>query len=500
MLLHDKLSFDCIQTLLITRPSLELTPDQLERIVDCHDYLQDKIGRKERPFYGINTGFGSLCDTVVSDDELDVLQENLIRSHACGTGAYVDEEIVRIMLLLKLISFTKGYSGIDPGLVQRLLDLWNFNLMPVIYEQGSLGASGDLAPLSHLGLVLIGEGDVWVDGKVTPTAEVYKKLGWQGIDLKAKEGLAIINGTQFSTAHLVYALLQVRKMFSAANWIACQSLESFNCDVQPFDASIHEIRNQLGQQEVGTFVADVLAKGDSAQRTKYNVQDPYSFRCIPQVHGASLDAIRYVEQIVYREINGVTDNPNIFPAQDRILSGGNFHAQPIALAADFLAMALAELGNIAERRLYHLLSGTRELPMFLTPKPGLQSGLMIAQYTAASIVSQSKQYCTPASIDSIVSSMGQEDHVSMAANAGTKLIKVVDNTWTVLAIEYLIAAQAFHYRKSYQINSHLQEVLDAFVAEVPPLIEDRILSTDIAKTRKFIQTKFAIEHQFFHQP
>ena len=419
----DLLSIDQIESIVIQDLKLELSEEARANIVKCRMYLDDKLKSNEKPIYGINTGFGSLCNVKISNENLSKLQENLVKSHACGTGEEVPQEIVKIMLLLKIQSLSYGHSGVQLETVERLIDFYNNGILPVIYNQGSLGASGDLAPLAHLSLPLLGEGEVYLDGFRQPANKVLEKMGWEPITLQSKEGLALLNGTQFMSAYGVYILIKSCKLSYLADVIGAISLEGFDGRIEPFTDLIHLVRPHKGQVQTAERMRDLLEGSEIIAQEKKHVQDPYSFRCIPQVHGASKDTIDYVKRVFRTEINSVTDNPNIFASEDMIVSGGNFHGQPLALALDFLGIALAEFGSISERRTYQLISGLRELPAFLVSDPGLNSGFMIPQYTAASIVSQNKQLATPASVDSIVSSNGQEDHVSMGANAATKLYK-----------------------------------------------------------------------------
>lgn len=452
------------------------------------DYLKDKIAGGDEIFYGINTGFGDLCTVRIDKKEIRQLQHNLVKSHACGTGEAVPAHIVRLIMVLKIRSLCRGYSGVRPELVERLVELYNADCLPVIYQQGSLGASGDLAPLAHLSLPLIGMGEVTWKGERMPAEKALQELGLQPLELEAKEGLALLNGTQFSTAYGCHALLQARRLLDLADTCAALSLDAFDGDLNPFHSGIHRLRPHQGQVNVAGNVRRLLRDSEIGSRAKTQVQDPYAFRCVPQVHGASRDALTYVEKVLTIEADAVTDNPNILPDEDLILSGGNFHAQPVALALDFLSIALAEIGSISERRVFQLLSGKRGLPAFLAARPGLHSGMMIAQYTAASIVSQNKQLCTPASVDSIVSSNGQEDHVSMAANAGTKLYRVVENIQTLLAIEWMVAAQAMDYRRPARTAESFEQWLWSYRQVVPSLTADRPLSGDIQKTNEFLQS------------
>lgn len=467
--------------------AIALSTDAKNRIQKCRAYLDKKMASSNEPVYGINTGFGSLCDVKIDSAELEQLQKNLVMSHACGTGDEVPQEIVKIMLFLKIQSLSYGHSGVQLSTVQRLVDMYNHNILPVVYQQGSLGASGDLAPLAHLSLPLIGMGEVYYKGKRRASAEILKELGWEALHLQSKEGLALLNGTQFMSSYGIWCLLKAKQLSEQADKIAAISLDGFDCRLDPFNELIHKIRPHKGQLNTASTILNLLKGSEIAVQSKVQVQDPYSFRCIPQVHGASKDAIDYVASVFLTEINSVTDNPNIFPDEDLILSGGNFHGQTLALAFDFLAIALAELGSISERRTYQLISGQRGLPAFLVSKPGLNSGLMIPQYTAASIVSQNKQLCSPASVDSIVSSNGQEDHVSMGANAATKAARVVANLERILAIELLNACQALEFRKPVKTSAQLETIVKAYRKVVPFVEEDRLLAVDMGASVRFLQ-------------
>jgi histidine ammonia-lyase len=450
----------------------------------------------ELPIYGINTGFGSLCNVEISQENLSKLQENLVKSHACGTGDEVPKEIVKILLLLKIQSLSYGYSGVQLSTVERLIDFYNNDILPIIYTQGSLGASGDLAPLAHLSLPLLGEGEVWHNNAKIHSKEVLREFDWKPIVLQSKEGLALLNGTQFMSAYGVYILIKISKFSWLADLISTISLEGFDGRLEPFNELIQYIRPHKGQIITAKRIVDFLDGSQIIKQKKAHVQDPYSFRCIPQVHGASKDAIDYAKRVFKTEINSVTDNPNIFRESDQIISGGNFHGQPLALALDFLAIALAELGSISERRTYQLISGSRNLPAFLVDNPGLNSGLMIPQYTAASIASQNKQLATPASIDSIVSSNGQEDHVSMGANSATKCLKIMENLERILAIELLNASQAIEYRRPLKSSEFIEQFLKSYRTEVPFIGEDRILHYDIEKSVTFLNS-FVLDESVF---
>ena len=466
---------------------LELAAEARTAVADCRAYLDGKLAELDTLYYGINTGFGALCNKRISAADLTRLQYNLVRSHAAGAGAPVPPAIVRLILLLKIKNLSYGHSGVRPVVIDRLVALYNAELYPVIYEFGSLGASGDLAPLAHLALPLLGEGELWQDGRPVPAGPVLRAHGIAPIKLAAKEGLALLNGTQFSTAYAAQACLEARQLLEVAAHCAALSTDVFMGSLAPFDARLHAIRAHAGQVTAAARIRALLANSELQTQPRPRVQDPYAFRCVPQVHGASADTFAHVERVVTTEINAVTDNPNLFVETDAILSGGNFHAQPIALVLDFMAIALAELGSISERRTYQLLSGPGGLPLFLTSQPGLRSGLMIAQYTAASIVSRNKQLCTPASVDSIVSSNGQEDHVSMAANAATKARTVVDNLWQILAIEWMTAVQALHFRRPLRSSPSLESWVADYRRVVPALEVDRALQPDIAATVQFLR-------------
>lgn len=477
-----------IQDIFEKQKLLALSDDATLAINKSRAYLDKKIASQEAPIYGVNTGFGSLCEVKISKENLAQLQENLVMSHACGTGDLVPKDIVKLMLLLKIQSLSYGNSGVQLKTVERLIDFFNNDILPVIYNQGSLGASGDLAPLAHLSLPLIGKGEVYVDDKPTDAAKVLKKMKWEPISLQAKEGLALLNGTQFMSAYGVHILLKSFKLSYLADMIGALSVDAFDGVMSPFDALIHFARPHRGQIKTAERIREFLEDSEIANSPKETVQDPYSFRCIPQVHGATKDTLEFVRKTIKTEINSVTDNPNIFIEEDKILSGGNFHGQPLALALDYLGIAMAELGNISERRTYQLISGQRGLPNFLVNDPGLHSGFMIPQYTAASIVSQNKQLASPASVDSIVSSNGQEDHVSMGANAATKCLKIVENIETVLAIELLNASQALEFRKPKKTSPFLESFLKMYRKNVPFVNKDRVLANDIHAGVAFIQS------------
>lgn len=488
----DVLTLETLQEIISEHKTVALSEEAKINIQQCRDYLDQKMASNETPIYGINTGFGSLCNVKISNENLSQLQENLVKSHACGTGEEVPQDIVKLMLLLKIQSLSYGHSGVQLQTVERLVDFYNHDILPVVYTQGSLGASGDLAPLAHLSLPLLGEGEVYYDGFRQPAKKVLEKMGWQPIVLQSKEGLALLNGTQFMSAYGCFILLKAMKYSYLADVIAAVSLEGFDGRIEPFNELIHYVRPHKGQIVTANRMTELLEGSQLISRHKEHVQDPYSFRCIPQVHGASKDTIEYVKKVFKTEINSVTDNPNVFKNEDLIISGGNFHGQPLAMALDFLSIALSELGSISERRTYQLISGLRGLPAFLVDNPGLNSGFMIPQYTAASIASQNKQLATPASVDSIVSSNGQEDHVSMGANAATKCLKIMENVERILAIELMNASQALAYRRPLQSSEFLESFVKSYREEVPLVTEDRILHYDIENSVAFLES-FAID-------
>ena len=472
--------------LLTTRNNtLEISAAAMGRISHNRNYL-DNILNNGKTYYGINTGFGSLCNVRIKDTELAQLQENLVCSHACGMGAEVPDEIVRLMLLLKVHGLSQGYSGVRPEIVQRLADLYNNDIIPIVYELGSLGASGDLAPLAHLSLPLFGKGWVRYKGEKMTASDALKKAGLTPVALAAKEGLALLNGTQFMSAYSAWALMESKRLLVWADVIGAMSADAFMAKDEPFKYPIHRVRPHKGQIATAERILKLLEGSGIQEHPKDQVQDPYSFRCMPQVHGATKDVVDTVNNVLEIEINSVTDNPIVFHDEDAIMSGGNFHGQPLALHADFLAIAMAEIANISERRTYLLVSGQRGLPAFLAPNAGLNSGFMIAQYTAAAIVSQNKQYCTPASVDSIVSSNGQEDHVSMGANAVTKLRHVVQNVQRVLAIELLTAAQALDLRRSHKSSPALERVWGEFRKQVTFMPQDDILHEKLMLAEAFL--------------
>jgi histidine ammonia-lyase len=484
------LSIDLIEKILRDRLSVALHPAAKNKIIRCRKFLEEKLKDDSAAIYGVNTGFGALHHVKISPSQIETLQHNLVCSHACGTGNIVREDIVRLMLLIKINSLAQGYSGVRLQLVERLVYFFNNDILPVVFEEGSLGASGDLAPLAHLSLPLIGEGEVIFRGKQMNAWVVHKKLNFKPLILVSKEGLALLNGTQYMNACGIYLCLQARQLLGAANRTAALSLDAFDCHTSPFDADLNALRRDKSQSEVARQISVARKGSEMAARKKYHVQDPYSFRCIPQVHGASMYEILRLEEVMADEANAVTDNPIVIPSKNKIVSGGNFHGEKLAFALDFTAIALAELGSISERRTYLLLSGQRGLLPFLIHDAGLNSGFMIPQYTAAALASMNKQLCTPASVDSIPSSNGQEDHVSMGANAANKALKVLANTQRIISIELFTAAQAMEFRRPLRSSPALEQMLGDLRKQIPFLKKDRLMKKEMEKALDFLHSYF----------
>ena len=481
------LTQDMIDEIITKGYKIQLDNDSRMRIQQCRDYLDRKIAEADKPIYGVTTGFGSLCDVNINANQMAQLQTNLMMSHACGIGERVPNEVVKIMMLLKVQSLSYGHSGCKLDTVERLIDFFNHEIYPVVYAQGSVGASGDLVPLAHLCLPLVGLGEVEYQGQRMSGAEILRKMGWQPIKLASKEGLALLNGTQNMSAFAVWSLIHAKRLVNWADTVAAMSLEAFDGRRDPFNIAVHLVRPHKGQIATAEHLNQLLRDSEMIQQHKVNVQDPYSFRCIPQVHGAVKDTLSYVKSVVDIEINAATDNPTVCPEEDLIISAGNFHGEPIALPMDFLGLAMSELGNISERRTYKLVSGKRGLPSFLVADPGLNSGFMIVQYTAASIVSQSKTLCMPSSADSIPTSQGQEDHVSMGANAGTKLLRITENTERVLAIELFTAAQALDFRRPLRSSPTIEKIHEAYRKVVPFIDHDVVMYPFMEKSVAFLR-------------
>lgn len=481
------LGIDKVEKIIQSKAKISLSKESAEAVQKCRQYLDEKMEHSDVPVYGVTTGFGSLCNTSVSKEDLSTLQSNLVKSHACGIGDEVPQVIVKLMLLMKIQSLSYGNSGVQLITIERLIEFFNKGVYPIVYQQGSLGASGDLAPLAHLCLPLIGEGEVYYRNKKYTAAEINEKFGWKPITLQSKEGLALLNGTQFMSAYAVWLLIKSKKLSWLADIIGAISLEAFDGRIEPFNLSVHFARPHIGQILTATHINNLLMGSEIISRPKKHVQDPYSFRCMPQVHGATKDSLTHITNVVETEINSVTDNPTVFPDEDLIISAGNFHGQPLALVLDFLSMAMSELGNISERRIYQLIAGKRELPSFLVKNPGLNSGFMIPQYTAASIVNQNKSLTMPCSTDSIESSQGQEDHVSMGANAATKAFRVVENVEKILAIELLNAAQALEFRRPLKSSEFIEDFIAQYRRYVPFVENDTIMYKLMQESREFVR-------------
>lgn len=470
--------------------SISLSPEVWKTVEDNREVLESLLTDDSKRYYGINTGFGSLYTIPVSANDIRQLQTNLIKSHACGVGPAAPVAITRMTLLLKIISLAQGYSGVRKEVVQFLMDMYNHSILPLVPSLGSLGASGDLAPLAHLCLPMLGEGEVVYRREQMPAMRALQLAGLDPIHLEAKEGLALINGTQYSLAWLLFAIENASRLAEVSDMCCAMSMDAFDCHPSPLDPDIHAQRKQDGQIQAAASLRKWLEGSEINGQAKQHLQDPYSFRCAPQVHGATRDVIAYARSIAEKEINAVTDNPLVFSGNSdaRVVSGGNFHAQPLALTSDFLTIALSEFGSISERRSYLLLSGQRGLPPALAVQPGLESGMMICQYTAASVVNRNKILSHPASTDSIVTSAGQEDHVSMAAGAGMKLYEVVNNVWKILAIEWMIACEAMETRGALKTSPLLKNKYMAYRMHVPALTGDRSLADEIDMTEKFLRT------------
>ena len=439
--------------------------------------------------YGINTGFGKLAQTRVDSDKLSALQQNLVRSHAAGVGAPLESGVVRLVLCLKVISLAQGYSGVRPELIHRLIVMLTNDVIPVIPEKGSVGASGDLAPLAHMALTLIGEGHVQFRGAVVPTSDALKAIGLEPLELQAKEGLALLNGTQVSTALALSAVLAAERNLVNAILIGAISVDAALGSYIPFDERIHQIRPHPGQQKVAAIFRDLLDDSEinRSHALCVRVQDPYSLRCQPQVLGACLDQLWHASEVFLREAISVSDNPLIIPDTGEILSGGNFHAEPVALAADNVALAIAEIGSLSERRIAMLIdSGISELPPFLVEDAGLNSGFMVAHVTAASLASENKSLAHPASVDSLPTSANQEDHVSMATFAARRLAEMNENSQLILAVEYLAAVQGIEFRRPLKSTRSIEGAVEILRNEVPHLSTDRVFAPDIQKAARLL--------------
>jgi len=461
----------------------------LSDISSCRDTVQ-RMAKGDAAVYGINTGFGPLCDTQISPEQTQTLQRNLLISHAVGVGEPISPMLSRIMMICKVHALSRGYSGVRVELIERLLYFLDNDLIPVVPCQGSVGASGDLAPLSHLFLPLIGEGHFWIDGNIVESNKVLAVHQLQPLELQAKEGLALINGTQFILAHALVGLDKMQYLLDLADVVGTMSLEGYQGSSAPFKSALHDLRPFKGNQLVAKRIRDLL-KG-SQNLTSHaecdRVQDPYSFRCMPQVHGASRNAHQHLLELTEIELNSVTDNPIII-SETEAISGGNFHGQPLAMALDYVSIAAAELGNISDRRCYALLEGRFGLPRFLTKQGGLHSGLMIPQYTTAALVTENKSLCFPPSADSVPTSLGQEDHVSMGSISGRKFNQILGNLEKILAIELLYASQAIAFRRPNTFSDIVEKNMEIIRSKVPKIEGDRLLKNDIDALIELVQSR-----------
>ena len=481
---HEHLSLGRLKEIIENHERVELGPEAVAAIEKCRKYLDSKMEDIGRPVYGVTTGFGSLCNVTIPADQLSQLQHNLVMSHACGTGETVRPQIVRLMLLLKAQSLSYGHSGAQLITVQRLLDMFNNDILPVVYQQGSLGASGDLAPLAHMSLTLLGEGKARVrGGDWLPATEALRQVGLEPITLAAKEGLALLNGTQASTAFALRGLFEAEDLFASAVVCGALTTEAALGSRRPFDARIHEVRGQRGQIDAAALYRHLLTDDSAISQSHHNcskVQDPYSLRCQPQVMGACLTQIRQAAEVLLAEANAVSDNPLVFAAENDVISGGNFHAEPVAMAADNIALAIAEIGSLSERRIALMMdSHMSQLPPFLVKNGGVNSGFMIAQVTAAALASENKALSHPHSVDSLPTSANQEDHVSMAPAAGRRLWAMAENTRGVLAVEWLAAAQGLDMREGLTTSPLLEEARHLLRERVPHYTQDRYFAPDI---------------------
>ncbi|TCP26628.1 histidine ammonia-lyase [Scopulibacillus darangshiensis] len=486
----NNLTLDQVKKVLDDFEEVQLSEDSMKRVVKSREAVE-KIVQEGKVVYGITTGFGKMSDVLINKEDAPDLQINLIRSHSCGVGKPFPEKVSRAMMLLRANALMKGFSGVRPVLIERLIELLNKKVHPVIPEQGSLGASGDLAPLSHLALVLVGEGEVFYEGERTPTEKVFQKLGIFPLTLTAKEGLALINGTQAMTAQGVVAMNEALNLVNQAEGIASLTIEALNGIITAFDDDVHQARGYAEQIDVARRMREYLKDSKlTTEQGEVRVQDAYSLRCIPQVHGATWQTLNYVKEKLEIEINAATDNPLIFDDGEKVISGGNFHGQPIAFAMDFLGIAMAEMANISERRVERLVNPQlNDLPPFLSGKPGLESGAMILQYAAASLVSENKTLAHPASVDSIPSSANQEDHVSMGTIGARHAHQIIQNVRRVLAIELFCAMQALEYRDKTKMATMTKTIYKNGREQAPVVENDRVFSKDIEKLAEWLLTK-----------
>ncbi|MGP8305771.1 histidine ammonia-lyase [Vibrio sp. YIC-376] len=485
----DRLNLDIVNGIADGSIKAELCEEALDKINASRRNV-DIIAASDKAVYGINTGFGPLCDTQISPEETHLLQKNLLITHAVGVGEPIAKPISKLMLITKVHALSQGYSGIRLEVVQRMLTFIELDLIPVVPEQGSVGASGDLAPLSHLFLPLIGEGEFWQGDSIIPAAQALREHGLEPLELHAKEGLALINGTQFILSHAITALTKMRYLLDLADLAGAMSIEGMQGSGSPFREELHLTRAFAGNIEVAARMRRFFKDSENmaSHANCVRVQDPYSLRCIPQVHGASRNAYNHLKELAEIEMNSVTDNPIVISAEEAI-SGGSFHGQPLAMVLDYASIAAAELGNISDRRCYLLLEGLHGLPRLLTSSGGLNSGMMIPQYATAALVTENKSLCFPPSADSVPTSMGQEDHVSMGSISGRKLNQILGNLEKIFGIELMYAAQAIEFRRPNKCSDLIEENFQIIREKVAKLEEDRLLKPDIDAMIKLVKTQ-----------
>ncbi|MEW6990395.1 histidine ammonia-lyase [Colwelliaceae bacterium 6441] len=475
----DRLNLDIVNGIANGSIQAELCQEALDKINTSRQRVE-KMAASDQAVYGINTGFGPLCDTQISPEDTNLLQKNLLITHAVGVGEPIEKAISKLMLITKVHALSQGFSGIRLEVVERMLTFIKLDLIPVVPEQGSVGASGDLAPLSHLFLPLLGEGEFWQDGKAVPAKQVLEAHGLSPMELQAKEGLALINGTQFILSHAITALTKMRYLLDLADLTGAMSIEGMQGSESPFRDELHQTRAFKGNLEVAARMRNFFKNSQNMASHEEcdRVQDPYSLRCIPQVHGASRNAYYHLAELAEIEMNSVTDNPIVISSEEAI-SGGSFHGQPLAMVLDYASIAAAELGNISDRRCYLLLEGLHGLPRLLTTAGGLNSGMMIPQYATAALVTENKSLCFPPSADSVPTSMGQEDHVSMGSISGRQLNQILGNLEKILAIELMYAAQAIEFRRPNKCSDIIEKNHQIIREKVAKLEEDRLLKPDI---------------------
>lgn len=473
--------------LLEQEPFLKLDAEVDAKIRGGARFVQKKA-EEDRYIYGVNTGFGSLCETRVSPQQMEELQFNHVVSHACGVGEVMPEPISRLALFIKLLTFRSGHTGISLEPVERMIESWNHGIIPAIPKKGTVGASGDLAPLAHMALPLLGLGKVYFQGELVSTAPVLQEMGWKPIKLKPKEGLALTNGVQYINAIATHCLIEIEELLDSSEVIAALSIQGFSSSKTFYQAAYHETSLHPERRRVAANLRKLLEGSNHFQLPTCNksMQDPYSYRCMPQVHGAIRQTFGFAKTVMEQECNGVSDNPLFFPESDEILFGGNLHGESTAMILDYLAIAMSELSSISERRTYQLLSGQRGLPSFLIQQPGVNSGLMIPQYTSAALVNENKVLSTPASVDTIPTCQLQEDHVSMGGTSAYKLQQIIDNCEYVLAIELMTAVQAIDSNRELRLSPFTAEVVKDFRQHVSFLEKDRVMSDDIEKSREFL--------------